>query len=129
MQIFDTLWGERLLRLCLSLYQVDRYMDDGRFFMPPIRHGWRWSEGKILFSGKWKEEDAQLSSLEVTRRVMLGTMEGVVSYLKFTMETQEDFSSGWLLVGSPTNDTLVGFDKGSGVGNENQEGWSSSQDA
>ena len=33
-----------------------------------------------------------------------------------------------VLVGSPTNDTLVGFDKGSGVGNENQEGRSSSQE-
>ena len=32
------------------------------------------------------------------------------------------------VVGSPTNDTLVGFGKGSGVGNENQEGWSSSQE-
>ena len=32
------------------------------------------------------------------------------------------------LVGSPTNDTLVGCGKGSGVGNENQEGWSSSQE-
>ena len=33
-----------------------------------------------------------------------------------------------ILVGSPTNDTLVGCGKGSGVGNENQEGWSSSQE-
>ena len=32
------------------------------------------------------------------------------------------------VVGSPTNDTLVGCGKGSGVGNENQEGWSSSQE-
>ena len=34
----------------------------------------------------------------------------------------------YYLVGSPTNDTLVGCGKGSGVGNENQEGWSSSQE-
>ena len=37
-------------------------------------------------------------------------------------------AAGDEVVGSPTNDTLVGFGKGSGVGNENQEGWSSSQE-
>ena len=31
-----------------------------------------------------------------------------------------------MLVGSPTNDALVGCDKGSGVGNDNQEAKSSS---
>ena len=36
--------------------------------------------------------------------------------------------SYWSIVGSPTNDTLVGFGKGSGVGNENLEGRSSSQE-
>ena len=30
------------------------------------------------------------------------------------------------LVGSPINDTLVGFDKGSGAGNETSGGWFSS---
>ena len=53
-----------------------------------------------------------------------------VTDFQYTIPTPipTQYLSYFTLVGSPTNDTLVGCGKGSGVGNENQEGWSSSQE-
>jgi hypothetical protein len=59
--------------------------------------------GKIMFCQRWKEEDSELSSLEVTKRILAGTMSGLESYLDFTMETEDDFSDKWL----PTLDTKL----------------------
>ena len=62
--------------------------------------------GRIKFCKRWEEEDAGLSGLEVTKRILEGTMGGLEEYLTFTMETEEDFQNTWL----PTLDTELKVD-------------------
>ena len=90
-------------KLGILIWLNTRYMDDGRLFLPPIRRGWRWSQGKVQFCKKWELEDWELGPEEVTRRVIAGTMGGVEEYLNFTTEVGEDFPGGWL----PTLDTSL----------------------
>ena len=52
--------------------------------------------GGIKYCKRWESEDADLSGLEVTKRILEGTMGGLEEYLKFTMETEEDFENTWL---------------------------------
>ena len=67
-------------------------MDDGRALIHSIRSGWRWCEdGKVRYCKLWEEEDLGISSTERTKRVLEGTMRGVIKGLKMTMETKEDF--------------------------------------
>ena len=96
MQIFDVKWEGTLKDLCIKIWLNCRYMDDGRTAMPPLKPGWRWMEGSLKFCTKWEREDQELSSLEITRRVILGTLNMVEDYLSFTTETEEDFADRWL---------------------------------
>ena len=57
--------------------------------------------GKILYCRRWELEDKELSGLEITKRIVEGTMKGLEEYLVLTMETESDFENGWL----PTLDT------------------------
>jgi hypothetical protein len=50
-------------------------------------------------------EDSQLE-VEVSKRVVHGTMQNIVHFLVFTIETGEDFEDGWL----PTLDTSLKVD-------------------
>ena len=59
--------------------------------------------GRIKFCKRWEKEDEVLSGLEITKRILEGTMGGLEDYLKFTMETEDDFDNGWL----PTLDTEI----------------------
>ena len=54
-------------------------MDDGRIFLYPIKKGWRWMDGELRYREEWREEDKDLSNLEVTRRALHGTLQGVDS--------------------------------------------------
>ena len=56
MQIFDGRWVDKLSSSGLKLNLYTRYMDDGRLFCHPIKRGWRWVEGKMLFCLKWEAE-------------------------------------------------------------------------
>ena len=82
-------------------------MDDGRTFLPPIKPGWRWFEGRLRYRLSWEKEDQELSDSEITRKALLGSLVGVEDYLHFTMETQEDFKDQWL----PTLDTKLKVEK------------------
>ena len=62
--------------------------------------------GGIKYCKRWEAEDAGLSGLEVTKRILEGTMGGLEEYLTFTMETEEDFQNTWL----PTLDTELKVD-------------------
>ena len=101
MQIFDSKWKRKLDEWRISRKMNKRYMDDTRTLLHAIKHGWRGDENGLWFSLAWQEEDQKLSSTEITKRVLLKSMEGVENYLKFTGETGEDFEGGWL----PTLDT------------------------
>ena len=106
LQMFDLKWESRLMDMRIKVWLITRYMDDARIFLPPIKPGWRISDGKLLFCQKWEEEDKNLSPTEVTRRVVLDSLKDVVKYLRFTTETCEDYESGWL----PTLDTSLQVD-------------------
>ena len=101
MQIFDSKWKRKLDEWRISRKMNKRYMDDTRTLLHAIKHGWRGDKNGLWFSLAWQEEDQKLSSTEITKRVLLKSMEGVENYLKFTGETGEDFEGGWL----PTLDT------------------------
>ena len=57
--------------------------------------------GRIKYCKRWEEEDKDMSGIEITKRILEGTMGGLEEYLIFTMETEEDFQNTWL----PTMDT------------------------
>jgi hypothetical protein len=101
MKVWDDKWLERLALLKVQIEEAMRYMDDGRTALYRFKCGWRWSMGKILYCKRWELEDKELSGLEITKRIVEGTMKGLEEYLVFTMETESDFENGWL----PTLDT------------------------
>ena len=92
---------ERMARLRVKVELAMRYMDDGRAFLFAIKAGWRWIEGDLKFCKRWEQEDQHLTTTERTRKVIHGSMMDLEDFLNFTMETCEDFPSGWL----PTLDT------------------------
>ena len=97
MKVWDDKWLGRLEDLMIRIEAATRYMDDGRTAIHPFHHGWRWSplEQSVRYCEKWRMEDKNLSPMEVTKRILHGTMTGIDSFLEFTMETGEDFD-GWL---------------------------------
>ena len=82
---------------------VMRYMDDGRSLMPPLKPGWRWSEGGLQYCLKWEREDQELSDQVITKNGLLGSLNKVEQFLNFTMEVGEEFDDLWL----PTLDTKL----------------------
>ena len=86
--------------------RVTWFMDDSRTLLPPIRAGWRYKDGKLLFCRTWEQEDRGKSGDKITKDVLLGTMQGVENYLAFTAEVGEEFD-GWL----PTLDTNMMVDR------------------
>ena len=81
-------------------------MDDIRCFMPPIKRGWRWSNGELLYCKQWEMDDANLTTTEVTRRVLMASMQVVEEFLEFTTEVGDEYDSGWL----PTLDVELKVD-------------------
>ena len=73
-----------------------RYVDDGRLVLYAIRAGWRWHQGALWYRQDWEVKDRALSDVERTKRAIQGAMQGLTSCLSFTVETEEDFSDGWL---------------------------------
>ena len=83
-------WGIRVQLLL-------RYIDDIRIYLWPIREGWTWdSEGWIFNDIKDGKDDITRTSDELAK-----TLNDMLDFLRFTMETEMDFQSGWL----PTLDT------------------------
>ena len=79
-----------------------RYMDDGRAFLAPIKPGWRWWKGELLFKEAWRQEDKNLSGVEITRAALEQSMQEVFPFLRFTTEVGEG-EECWL----PTLDTQI----------------------
>ena len=100
MQIWDRKWEGLVGTAGLKLELYIRYMDDGRIMLHPIKRGWRWVNGGLLYCIKWEQEDWNRTLLEVTVDVLRDSMRGVADFLQFTYETEADFD-GWL----PTLDT------------------------
>ena len=96
MQIFDVKWEGALRELCVQIWLNSRYMDDGRTAMPPLKPGWRWVEQSLQYCIRWEREDQELTSEEITKKGILGTLNNVEDFLRFTVETEEDFPDKWL---------------------------------
>ena len=103
MQLFDIKWETKLQELAIQIWLNSRYMDDGRTFLPPIKPGWRWEGGKVVYCKRWEMTDKELEPEEITRRVLMGSMGGIEDYLSFTTEIGGEFDDGWL----PTLDTAL----------------------
>ena len=84
MKVWDDKWLRRLEMLRIKIEAATRYMDDGRTALHPFHHGWRWSarDQSVKFSEKWREEDKGLSGMEVTKRILHGTMTGIETFLE-----------------------------------------------
>ena len=93
---FDRKWKERIAEANLATEEDSRYVDDGSDFLFPIRPGWRWEDGGLWYKKSWELEDIKLTGMEITKRVVANSMDRVTKCLRFTTETQEDFSDGWL---------------------------------
>ena len=102
MQLVDKKWETLLSSMNVDVEEIMRYVDDGRIFLYPFKAGWRWWDGGIWYCDQWREEDIWLSPTEITSRIIGGTLSVVEEFLKFTVETGEDFD-GWL----PTLDTSL----------------------
>ena len=103
MCIWDKLWTEKIAKMGITTNLKSRYMDDGRICMQPIKHGWRWVNNGLFFCEAWALEDKEMSPMEVTSKVLLGTMNNVVQGINFTVETALDHDGTWL----PTLDMKV----------------------
>ena len=88
--------------LRIRIRMMKRYMDDGRVILPAIKPGWRLvKEGDqetLMYSRAWEEEDEEqgLSGEQITKRILLETMNNIEDYLKFTAEVGEEYEEGWL---------------------------------
>ena len=72
-----------------------RYLDDIRKKLRSIKLGWRWVEGRMVFSKAWEHEEtaAGLTPTKKTATEIKKIYESVHKELKFEMETSEDFGS------------------------------------
>ena len=77
-----------------------RYIDDLRIYCYPIKKGWWWS------SGGWKYDPSIPDSRddeERTREEICKSLNSVMDFLQFTVETQKDFVNNML----PTLDIQI----------------------
>ena len=102
-------WDEKLMKKMsennLTSDDGSRYMDDIRLIMNAIQMGWRWMDGGMYFSDKWKEEDMSddRTATQRTSDIIKGIMNSIMSFLNLTMEIGDDFQDGKL----PTLDVKV----------------------
>ena len=109
---WDDRWLWMLTKNNIRLEQKARYMDDLRVWLYAIRLGWRWVEGDLLFSSRWRTEEQELgmTGLQKTVEVVCDMMNDVSGFLKMTMETCTDFE----------DETLPTLDMRLWVGNDNR---------
>ena len=98
MCIWDSKWATMQKDLGLSAMIFMRYVDDLRIHLFPINKGWFWSE----CTWKYVPDKIDTRSDETRKK------EDIFETLKFTTETQEDFSNNML----PTLDFQVSVEAG-----------------
>ena len=74
--------------------------------MPPLRPGWRWVNRRLQYTVRWEDEDYGLSPQERTKRAIGLSMNEIMTFLRFTTESGEEFKEGWL----PTLDSNLMVD-------------------
>jgi hypothetical protein len=96
MLCWDAKWLEILSSLKIIIEEAIRYMDDARAWLHPFMSGWRWKNGGLWYCKRWELEDMEINPLERTKRILQGIMDNIEGFLKFTMETGQDFPDAWL---------------------------------
>ena len=94
-------WGERMREILtqsgIKTYLDGSYVDDIRFVISCLPQGWRWEEKKkkFQFNKEWEEEDMSLKESDTVRmaREVNKAMNSIYPFLKFTVETEEDFEN------------------------------------
>ena len=93
-------WAKELTRLLeenkVKVYLLIKYVDDVNFFLEAIAPGSRWVGGKIATSKQWEEEDkeAGLTKDRATMNVIHQMCESINSWMKFTVDLEEDHEDG-----------------------------------
>ena len=105
MNVWDARWMEMVNSNNIRVRKSNRYMDDIRSFLKAIREGWRWFNGHLCHTKEWENEDLEsgISPSSRTARVLVGMMNDVFTFLKFTTELAEHFPDKKL----PSLDTNV----------------------
>ena len=99
---WDREWMRTMEENIITINGYWRYMDDGRILLPAFKAGWRWKENELKFSQKWVQEDENKTGLQRTMEIVEASLQGVHSFLKFTIEVGEG-AGEWL----PTLDMMM----------------------
>ena len=94
-------WGDEVKKILgannIKTYLEGLYVDDLRWILSSLPRGWRWNQEEKRFSFRedWREEDEKggLSNAQRMAREVNKLMNSVYPFLKFTVETEEDFSN------------------------------------
>ena len=92
-------WDQRLDSLLIkngfSVEAGARYVDDIRIILQAVNLGWRWNGREMEYQDAWKEEETEsgLTRLAKTAEVLEAIMNSLEDNLKFTKETEEDFTN------------------------------------
>ena len=89
---WDKLWGKLMLDNGLSLELFSRYVDDLRIYLRPIRKCWTWMNNKWVFN----EKECTKGDHQWTMEQLRESMNGIWTFLEFTVEGEQDFSDSWL---------------------------------
>jgi len=97
-------WGEKIREILkesnIKTFLEALYVDDLRYVLSCLPHGWRWSqdEKKFIFKEEWEQEDDLSGESNVKRMSteVCKAMNSVYSFLNFTVETEEDFPNSRL---------------------------------
>ena len=98
----DRLWEDLMKKNRVTIEDYMRYMDEGRTFLHPFKHGWRWVDGGLKYRETWRVEDLNKTAQEITENILRTSMQGIYPSLRFTTEVGEG-AEGWL----PTLDIMV----------------------
>ena len=91
MAYFDQTLDNLLSREGIVANLKFRFVDDARLGMRPIRAGWRWKDGGMVYNREWVEEDIAAGEQKRTTTVVNLSLNSMVEYLKFTTEDYLDF--------------------------------------
>ena len=108
MAYFDRALKLLLLRENIKVPLSFRFVDDSRFGLQPIRPGWRWESGRLIFKESEVEKDIAVGPQRRTTLIMNEILNSIVEYLKFTTEDNEDFENNKL----PTLDCQIWIENG-----------------
>ena len=93
MGFWDQDWAKIQNMWTLKSMLFVRYVDDIRIFCYPLKPGWFWSENGWIFDGDTIDERDDETR---TREEIGKSLNGVMNFLRFTVETQKDFENNML---------------------------------